>query len=205
MAFPTKNTSHVAIGLGRLVSRYQGQPNITKLLTSYLKEVQAAENMLWDVLTLRNIASGVGDQLDQIGKIVGQPRDGLDDTGYRVAIGLRILANRSSGRTSDVQKLAQALASGFTADLNGKVEYYEAPVYSFSVGVWNQTHPEIAASLFTEARAQTSRGVMHYSTWADGNDFEWGSRYDAAAGQGTWGSRYDSTVGGLYVSGRALS
>lgn len=209
MAYPTKNTQVVALGLSRLISRYRDGsgnplPNIGNLLTIYLNEIQLAENMMWDVFTLRNLATGVGDQLDHIGNIVGQAREGLDDVGYRIAIGLRILANRSGGRATDIVKIAFELASLFTADTNGLVEYFEAPIMSFSVGVWNQTHPDIAAELLTEARAKSSRGVMIYSTWPFSQSFTWGSVYSAGTGFGGWGSVYSPSTGGLLSSARAL-
>lgn len=200
MAYPTHNTQHVATGLSRLVSRYKGLPNITKLLTAYLLEVQAAEDMLWDVLSLRNIASGVGDQLDQIGKIVGQPREGLDDPSYRISISLRVLANSSKGRTTDILKIALTLAQNFTSDLNGLVDYHEAPSMNFSVGVWDQTEPALAASLLHEAKAASSRGVLLYTTWPDGDDFSFGSLLDPTAGEAGWGSVSDPAAGGLLIA-----
>lgn len=204
MAYPTKNTNVVGLGLSRLISRYQGLPNITALLTSYLTEVQAAEDAAWDVFTLANISSAVGNALDLIGKIVGQAREGLSDTQYRVAIGLRILANRSNGRVPDLLKIASTLASQFSADNNGIVDYEEAPPLKFTVGLWNQTSPNVAASLLSEARAKSSGGVMIFTTWPDGADFSWSSTHDTAAGELGWGSVYSASTGGLLCSGRKL-
>jgi hypothetical protein len=53
-----------------------------------------------------------GDLLDKLGKIVGEPRNGLGDVEYYVLITARIAANRSDGRRATLIKIAKLLVPG---------------------------------------------------------------------------------------------
>lgn len=73
------------------------KPNIQSLLECLAVEIQAAEDMLWDLYTLRNIDASTDAALDLIGKVVGQSRGGLSDVVYRRYIRARISTNKSQG------------------------------------------------------------------------------------------------------------
>lgn len=82
---------------------------LADLLTAWLAGAQSLEAAFQQLLTQRNIETAVGAQLDVIGKLVGQPRDGLDDDTYRRYIRARITTNRSSGTVGDALKIARLL------------------------------------------------------------------------------------------------
>lgn len=99
---------HAARGVERLIERYR-RPRTSALLASWLGEVQAVEDALWQLLVERSIDTAEGAQLDVLGAIVGQPRRGMDDDTYRVWIEARNQVNRSSGTTSEMLSIARAL------------------------------------------------------------------------------------------------
>ncbi len=114
--------------------------------------------------------------LDSLGALVGQPRSGLDDADYVTAIRLRAAVNRSKGRMSDWSNLAAILlrVSG------GPVEYVEggnASFYFFVGDMPATLNPNVVASLLSSADPNgVGPNCLGYSTWADGNDFEWCGR-----------------------------
>lgn len=69
---------HIALGLSRIVTQYQGQPNFTAFVTSILDGPQNLETAMQDVLSSVDIDVAVGSQLDLLGDIVGMSRTLLD-------------------------------------------------------------------------------------------------------------------------------
>lgn len=80
--------------------------NITLLITALCGAVQDVENALAQLYSQRALDVAIGTQLDVLGKIVGQARDGLSDDDYRRYIRARIAANRSGGVPEDVLRVA---------------------------------------------------------------------------------------------------
>ena len=66
---------------------------------------QSLEGMLQQLLTERSIDTAVGAQLDVIGRIVGQRRNGLDDDTYRRHCRAKISVNRATGTFEDIYKI----------------------------------------------------------------------------------------------------
>ena len=84
---------------------YRGKPRFEALLSSYVKRCQALEDAVWEVILGRMFENAVGYQLDIIGKLVGQPRRGMEDDIYRIWITARIRINRSHGRPKDILEI----------------------------------------------------------------------------------------------------
>lgn len=80
-------------------------------------QAQDLEDALQTLFTLFSIDDCEGVQLDIIGRVVGQPRNSVDDATYRVYLKARILANRSTGTTEDLYAVFNALlgAIGFVS------------------------------------------------------------------------------------------
>lgn len=205
---PVYNNKIVAQGLARLTSAFITKPNVRAMLSVYLQPFQDLEDATFQVLASRFLSTATLYTLpatnvvfDSLGSIVGQARAALSDLQLKAMIYLRVAVNRATGRVTDWSRFAQILAP-FCDD---EPIFYgdQAGIY---FGTWNITLPaDTVASALARAVPNGVRAHYHYTTWADGNDFEWGSRYDSTVGQGLWGSRYDSTVGGLWVAGILLS
>ena len=94
----TQITTHNADALARLLYQYRNSSNLQGLLTGVFgTQTQELEDALYGILEALDIQSMEGDQLDQIGTIVGQERYGVDDVEYRVRILARIGKNVSEG------------------------------------------------------------------------------------------------------------
>jgi len=99
--------------------------NIKKLLAAILAPVQDLESAFQQLLIDRSIDTAVFAQLDAIGKIVGQERNGQVDDDYRRYIRARISANRSKGPVADVLKAADLIVYDDAA-------YYHAIQYGIA-------------------------------------------------------------------------
>jgi hypothetical protein len=91
--------------------------NIKKLLRSLAGSAQDVENALQQFYTGFSIDAAVGAQLNILGKIVGQDRNGMDDDHYRRAIRARISVNRSKGTIRDILRVADLIVYDDNATL----------------------------------------------------------------------------------------
>lgn len=108
---------HVADGLARLPQQWKNKPNVLALVTIFLQRYNDLEAVFQALLWQRTITNAVGAQLDTIGKIVGQPRNGLDDATYRRYIYARVTTNRSSGVIEDLITVAKLVLNDSTVTI----------------------------------------------------------------------------------------
>ncbi len=147
--------------------------NFAALQASYTPEIQEAENALWDVWISRFIDYAQGEQLNMLGRLVGEGRNGRNDPNYRVRIRARIAINESFGRPKDIVKILQ-LVDPAVAEI---VEFgpaafrvdFQAPLSGVA------THAEIA-SIVSEARAAGVGASVVIPT--DANVFRFGDVND---------------------------
>ena len=97
----TKITEHAALSAELLMSALRSKARVSAIARSIGTQAQSVEDALWSTLTI-SIDTSVGEQLDQIGAILGQPRGPLGDTDYRPVLRAAIRARRSSGTGPDV-------------------------------------------------------------------------------------------------------
>jgi hypothetical protein len=99
---PPGSLDHVAGALGRLLEQFKTKPNVVALVSALVGTMQPLEAALWDLFTKRQLATAFGAQLDALGVIVGQPRNGLSDSDYARYLNARVAANASDGRIEDL-------------------------------------------------------------------------------------------------------
>lgn len=109
---PVKILEHVKQAKARLTSMYVDRKVISGLVAAYAKQIQLLEDACWQVIEGRQLNTAVNAQLDTIGKLVGELRNGRTDTVYREFIRLRILINRSTGKLVDLLHIAKVAAMG---------------------------------------------------------------------------------------------
>lgn len=117
-----KKDNHVEEALANLLSQFKNKETFAKVLTSYIAQVQDLEDAAFEVYFGRMIDNAVGVQLDGIGTIVGEERNGKDDDAYRTALRVRILINLSEGTPEDIIAILATLTGG-TIKIR---EYYPA-------------------------------------------------------------------------------
>lgn len=150
-------TQHTAIALDKLLSQYKGKPRIAALISAFTDECQEIEDVLWDLLTKRlDIDNSEGAQLDIIGKIVKQPRNGLSDVDYRVFLKVRIRVNLSTGTPEDMLAIAALL--GLTIKLD---EQYPAGIV-LKVLTTLTLNPQALLTLFRQADPIGVRTLLEY-------------------------------------------
>ncbi len=92
-----KITNYLELAKERLIHQYKDKVYIESLLGSFSPQIQELENVFFDLLEKRSIDTAEGYQLDQLGKIVGQARQGMSDEEYRIRLKARIIQNTSFG------------------------------------------------------------------------------------------------------------
>lgn len=192
-----KIEDHVEQGLELLLSQYQGKPRIAALLSSYLRRVQELEDAIWDVLVKRLIDTATGEQLNMIGRIVGQINEGgWDDDTYRIFIKGRIRANQSNGHGDDVIDVINLVES---ADFVLR-EYYPATMF-VDFDTVTVADPVILMELARRAKGSGVRLQLLYGDHDVGDD---GFSFSADASDTastTEGSSLDDESTGGYLAG----
>lgn len=95
--------------LRKLIGQFLEKPNIAAVLSAFLDQVQDLENASFEVIENTTLANSEGAQLDGIGKIVGEERQGRSDADYQKALSARILVNISSGTIPELIAIVQAM------------------------------------------------------------------------------------------------
>lgn len=103
-----KKTVHVTEGLAKLLGQYKDATNLRTLMQILLGQVQTIENDSADIAMGMNVSTAANYQLDIIGAIVGEPRQGRTDAQYRPRILSRIGINISNGHPDEVLEIMAA-------------------------------------------------------------------------------------------------
>jgi len=110
-------TDHVTQAIARLHEQHKGKTNIEALLTCLVAPMQDIEDALFQLLTERTIDTAIGVQLDIIGKLVGEPRNGLSDDDYRRHVRARISVSRSKTRVADLIVVTRLMVDNAATDI----------------------------------------------------------------------------------------
>lgn len=160
------------------------------------QQFQDLEDAFQTLLNLPSIDDCDGINLDRIGKLVGQPRLGVNDPDYRRYLRGRVGANRSAGTPEDLYAMYRAMFTHSTLSL--LVQTAELAVKSFFVrigGAITATDGVIALSFLRDAKEAGARAVLEFQQAEDDLLFSWD---DDPTGLG-YGDVSDSTVGGVYA------
>lgn len=189
-------TNHEEQGAARLVTQFKRTTIMKAFLQSHFGEAQALEGVLWEIYDAREIDKATGAQLDVIGKLVKQPREGRDDAAYRLALKARRAVHLSSGTPDQLMRLVTLMLPAVT------VSYSEAYPCSFRLDAHGATAPteaEIVAGFLAEARSAGVRGSLVYSEHADSETFFWASGDDEEASTDQGWADDSKTTGGYMV------
>ena len=93
-------TTHVEDGLGRLAEQYKNRPKIVAVHSALYNQIQELEDAIFAIDAGRQLWNGVtspsiGQQLDNLGTIVGISRNGLSDAQYLLFIFGKVAENFS--------------------------------------------------------------------------------------------------------------
>jgi hypothetical protein len=122
MSIEAKST-YIADSIALLVEQFKDSPNLISLLTSFVAQLQELDTVVLELYTDRWLESAIGAQLDIIGAIVGEERQGKSDDDYRDAIKVRIGINLGNGTAEDVIEVVRSFFDDMTVQI---VDYYPA-------------------------------------------------------------------------------
>lgn len=145
-----KIDDHVAEAIARLLQQYKGRSNVEGLFTAIVQMIQKLENAMYPLIQYRQLAFAYGSQLDGLGLIIGQRRNGLSDDQYRVLLIGTIAANYSDTTSTAILNIIQTVFQAQnvflrTPNSTGGGAVLQAH-FGFSVG-----SPALPASLYTLA------------------------------------------------------
>lgn len=190
-----KKTTHEAEAIARLVPQYRNKARLEALLRVYARMIQGLEDAAWELLAAWDIDAQEGAQLDRIGAVVGQAREGRDDPTYRIWIRGRIALNRASGTVPELVDLVRRLSpAGATSAIRPQ---FPAGLIAEIMGAAGLTAP-IAQQLARVLQLGRAAGVsldVVWSTASEAGTFA----FSGGAGAG-FGSTADPAVGGVWAS-----
>lgn len=102
---------HIDRAVRAMPSQFRGKPNMADLLGVLVRPLQRLEDMVWALLSQRSLETATGARLEQLGKLVGESRNGRDDADYLRYIQARIITNRSNGTIEDLLSVARILVN----------------------------------------------------------------------------------------------
>jgi hypothetical protein len=114
MSDPVKITTHRTDGLSVLAQQYRDKKQVLDKLGRLYDRIQIIEDAAFTLYTDRSVDTAVGVQLDDLGKTVGERRQGALDPEYRLRVKGRIVCNRSSGTVENIIAVFRALLSTST-------------------------------------------------------------------------------------------
>lgn len=183
MSLPEVITQHAELGILKLAGPFWGKARITSLLVAFLQRIQALEDDLHEMLTIRTVDAADMTRLKVLGKIVGQPRSGLGADDFRTLIKARALANVSRGRASDVFAVLELIVGATPTDY----ELFEVGSATLLLSIYFDLPAEelnMLTQVLPDVRA-AGVGFQLLSSSDFANVFIWG---DAWAATEEWGS-----------------
>lgn len=121
-------TTYAADGVALLPRALRDKPRVLGLLAAWTRQLQELETALWALLT-DTLETAVGAQLDQLGRLLLEPRRALDDDSYRAVLRAAVLARKSTGTAADLcAVLAAMLGAGTFTYAEGGAYVQLSPV-----------------------------------------------------------------------------
>jgi hypothetical protein len=153
------------------------------------QQAQDAEDAVQTLNDLLNIDVAEGVQLDVIGRIVGQPRLGLDDATYRTTIRARIQTNASDGSPEDIYPVIRALFPEYSAFTYLVITTSNIGVKAFSLRI-DATISRAAAlralSFLSDAKEAGARGLLKWRSQTSATTFTYGGTFAQSYGNGKY-------------------
>lgn len=143
-------------GLDRLLEQFKGKPKIEGTLSTYLTQTKDIEKTIFDLMDNRSLETSKGVQLDNIGILVGEFRNGKSDEDYRKAIKFKIGVNNSEGTPEQLMTLLYDITDSTAVDI---FEHYPA---SYMMSFDGSFIPDNFVNYFQDASSSCINiGLLH--------------------------------------------
>jgi hypothetical protein len=170
--------------------------NIKKLLRALVTPVQDLEDTLQTLLVERSIDTAVGEQLNVLGRLVGQERAGLVDDDYRRVLRARISVHRSKGTIADINKITRLIAYPDPLDIEIDNHGPAALTVYVNGGIVSFQTSATLAKLLQEAVAGGVRIFLETQNISDADAFTFDNFAETGLGPGKGFETFDETDGG---------
>lgn len=154
-------TDHRARALARLATQYRGKPRLEGVVSAHADQTQEVEDALQALATSRTLDGATGAGLDDVGRLLGERREGEGDTDYRARLRVKILTIDGSATVPQLLAIARLLvAAGVTLRL---VEYPPASMVMRAHGAGiTDAEAERLARMLRRAKAGGVRLVVEH-------------------------------------------
>lgn len=184
---------HQAEAETRYLAQYAQQPNWLSLVAALMPQIQGIEDALAQLPAARRLATATGENLDEVGGLIGLGRNGLDDTSYRLLLVGEIIEQHSDGTIGALESAATALFEAKSVQVRSAAMGEQPCSVYLEIGspALDPTLFPLVISIFRKALAAavTLRDV---ETYADADEFRLAG---GGPGKGL-GSATDPSVGG---------
>ena len=143
----------LAEALDRIVEQLKNKPNYAALVSAYTAQSSALQAALLQILDDTSIDNSEGAQLDGLGRIVGEARNGRDDPAYRTALKVRIRVNLSEGTLEEIVAIIVLAIGGGTVEIT---EYQPA---AFIARVLTPIDPDVVSPSQVGELVRQARGA----------------------------------------------
>jgi hypothetical protein len=164
VSIPEEITNHEGEAVALLTDAHRNTVVTRGIVEVLSRRAQAFETVLWQVLDGFNLDTCVGVQLDTLGAIVKEKRNGRGDANYRNMIKIRIKVLRSRGRAVDVLEVARLL--------DPAALYHDLGQLGWEVEIYDTDFGGDYVKALADTRCVTSSGVLLTSDWT-GELAEW--------------------------------
>lgn len=154
---------HCEIAKHRLAWQFHERTHLNELVCDIGDRCTEIEQGLADVKAFRSIETAFGDTLDNIGRTIGQPRNGLSDADYRVRLRARAQVIGSMGRPDELLAILVTLDDGFDlSQITLTEEYPAAVVLHCQVAAGEQPLGEAFARFLIQAKAAGVKIILEF-------------------------------------------
>lgn len=109
-------TTHSADAVARLQTKDKDKAKQKSFYEAFVDQIQELETAVNDWVDNWDIDNAVGEQLDRLGDLVVQPRNGQSDSVYRVFIKVKALINFSEGTGPQIKQAWKTLSGADSVD-----------------------------------------------------------------------------------------
>jgi hypothetical protein len=151
-----------------LIEQFENKPLIQGFVALAATRIQDAEVLIFDLILGRLLVYAVGQQLDNIGAMIGESRQGKNDDEYCIAIEFQIRLNRSSGEPETLIDATMVLAGATVVQL--------MELFPGAVGIYTDGEKLYDAGVKSRLQALAPAGVrIWFYSLFDGIPFscEW--------------------------------
>jgi len=182
--------------LNLMIEQFKRSDNLKNVITVFTDELQVAMEEADKLIMKRLIATAEGVQLDGIGEIVGEDRQGRSDDDYRVAIEFKVFINISSGQPDVVMTVLKTVTDATQVRI---IEFFPAHIYLYTNG------STIPGDLLVTMRKVIPSGVgLSVIAGYGVTPFEFDTEGGIPYNEGDGFSEYNYTEGGQPIGGQMV-